>query len=67
MSNGKKKAGYNAKSGNAYLAWAFVEAAHFAIRHYPEANPLLRPEGGEDERHRGHQGPRSQANVLLDP
>ena len=37
MSNGKKKADNNAKNGNAYLAWAFVEAAHFAIRHYPEA------------------------------
>lgn len=37
MSNGKKKADNNAKNGNAYLSWAFVEAAHFAIRHYPEA------------------------------
>lgn len=25
------------KNGNRYLAWAFVEAAHFAIRFDPEA------------------------------
>lgn len=37
ISNGKKKADNNAKNGNKYLAWAFVEAAHFAVRHYPEA------------------------------
>lgn len=36
-SNGKKKAENNGKNGNRYLAWAFVEAAHFAIRAYPEA------------------------------
>ena len=36
-SNGKKKADNNAKNGNAYLAWAFIEAAHFAVRYYPEA------------------------------
>lgn len=36
-SNGKKKADNNAKNGNKYLAWAFVEAAHFAVRFYPEA------------------------------
>ncbi len=32
-SNGKKKGGSNSKNGNKYLAWAFVEAANFAIRH----------------------------------
>lgn len=35
MSNGKKKGENNAKSGNRYLAWAFVEAANFAVRYYP--------------------------------
>ncbi len=35
-SNGKKKAEGNRKNGNAYLAWAFIEAAHFAMR-YNEA------------------------------
>ena len=37
LSNGKKKADNNAKNGNKYLAWAFIEAAHFAVRFYPEA------------------------------
>lgn len=37
FSNGKKKSDNNAKNGNKYLAWAFVEAAHFAVRFYPEA------------------------------
>ena len=32
LSNGKKKGAGNAKNGNKYLAWAFVEAANFAIR-----------------------------------
>ena len=31
--NGKKKGKGNTKSGNRYLAWAFVEAATFAIRY----------------------------------
>lgn len=33
VSNGKKKGQGNTKNGNRYLAWAFVEAANFAIRH----------------------------------
>jgi transposase len=37
ISNGKKKHDNNAKNGNKYLAWAFVEAANYAIRFYPEA------------------------------
>ncbi|NJN71246.1 MAG: IS110 family transposase [Nitrospira sp.] len=32
LSNGKKKANNNAKCGNRYLSWAFVEAANFAKR-----------------------------------
>jgi transposase len=32
MSNGKKKGEGNRKNGNKYLAWAFVEAAHHAVR-----------------------------------
>jgi len=37
VSNGKKKGEGNSKNGNQYLAWAFVEAAHFALRHCPQA------------------------------
>jgi transposase len=33
LSNGKRKGQGNVKSGNKYLAWAFVEAAHFAVRY----------------------------------
>jgi len=32
-SNGKKKGAGNAKCGNKHLAWAFIEAAHFAVRY----------------------------------
>jgi transposase len=37
VSNGKKKGEGNVKNGNKYLAWAFVEAANFAVRFCPEA------------------------------
>ena len=33
LSNGKKKGEANRKNGNRYLAWAFVEAANFAVRY----------------------------------
>ncbi|MFA7620019.1 MAG: transposase [Thiohalomonadaceae bacterium] len=33
LSNGKKNDENNAKNGNRYLAWAFVEAANFAVRY----------------------------------
>jgi transposase len=37
LSNGKVKGRGNEKCGNAYLAWAWVEAANFAIINYPKA------------------------------
>ena len=36
-SNGRKKGEGNAKNGNKYLAWAFIEAANFALRYCAEA------------------------------
>ena len=36
LSNGKRKGQGNTKNGNTYLAWAFVEAAHLAVRYYPQ-------------------------------
>jgi transposase len=36
FTNGKKKGENNGKNGNRYLAWAFVEAAHFAVRYNPK-------------------------------
>jgi transposase len=35
QSNRKKKGSNNAKNGNRYLAWAFAEAAIYAVRYYP--------------------------------
>jgi len=36
LSNGKRKGRGNTKNGNKYLAWAFVEAANFAVRYNPK-------------------------------
>jgi transposase len=36
LSNHKKKGEGNRKNGNKYLSWAYVEAANFAARYYPE-------------------------------
>jgi len=38
FSNGKKKGEGNRKNGNKYLAWAFIEAANFAIRYNDKIN-----------------------------
>ncbi len=37
LSNGKKKKENNRKNGNKYLSWAYVEAANFITRFYPDA------------------------------
>lgn len=36
LSNGKLKGRGNAKCGNRYLCWAYIEAANFALRYSPE-------------------------------
>ena len=36
LSNGKRKGQGNVKNGNKYLAWAFVEAANFAVRYHAQ-------------------------------
>ena len=33
LSNGERKGAGNTKNGNKYMSWAFIEAAHFAIRY----------------------------------
>jgi hypothetical protein len=33
LSNGKKKGQGNRKCGNRFLCWAYIEAAHYALRH----------------------------------
>jgi transposase len=35
LSNGKRKGRGNTKNGNKYLAWAYIEAANFAVRFNP--------------------------------
>ena len=35
-SNGKRKGRGNTKNGNKYLAWAYIEAANFAVRYNPQ-------------------------------
>jgi transposase len=40
LSNGKRKGQGNTKNGNKYLAWAFIEAANFAVRYDPEIQYL---------------------------
>ncbi|MHB8423713.1 MAG: IS110 family RNA-guided transposase [Gammaproteobacteria bacterium] len=35
LSNGKQKGAGNAKCGNRYLAWAYIEAANYALRYSP--------------------------------
>ena len=42
LTNKKKKGEGNRKNGNKYLAWAYVEAANFANRHYPEVQSFYR-------------------------
>jgi transposase len=37
ISNKKRKGKGNAKNGNKYLSWAYVEAANFSVRYCPEA------------------------------
>ncbi len=36
VSNGRQKGKGNTKNGNQYLAWAYVEAANFAMRYDPQ-------------------------------
>jgi transposase len=36
LSNGKPKGKGNTKNGNKYLAWAYIEAANFAVRFNPQ-------------------------------
>jgi hypothetical protein len=37
LSNGKRTGTGNGKHGHPYLAWAYMEAAQFALRFQPEA------------------------------
>jgi transposase len=47
ISNGKKKDQNNRKNGNKYLSWAYVEAAHFMIRHSAKAQRFYQKKKAE--------------------
>jgi transposase len=50
MSNGKKKGEGNRKNGNRYLAWAFIEAANFAIRYNEKAKRFYNKKSAKTNR-----------------
>jgi transposase len=50
LSNGKKKGEGNSKNGNKYLAWAFVEAASFAIVHNEKARRFYQRKSSKTKR-----------------
>ena len=59
LSDGKRKDSGNTKNGNKYLAWAFVEAANFAIRYHTRIKSsefsnalILMVTGADPVRHR---------------
>ena len=55
-SNGKKKDENNGRNGNAYLAWAFVEAVHHAMRVCPKAKSFYDKKLRQTQRGPGHEG-----------
>jgi len=50
LSNGKKKGKGNAKNGNKYLSWAFVEAANFCIRYNEHAKRYYQKKSAKTKR-----------------
>jgi transposase len=71
VSNGKKKGEGNTKNGNKHLAWAFVEAAHFAARFYPPAKRFYdkkkaRTNGAVATKALAHKLARATYHVLKD-
>ena len=49
ITNGKKKGKGNAKCGNKYLAWAFVEAANFATRYNEQARKFVQKKSAKSK------------------
>ena len=56
-SNGKKKGAGNTKNGNAYLIWAFIEAANFARRFNSEAKRFF-------DKKRAHKLARASYHIM---
>jgi transposase len=55
LSNGKRKGSGNTKNGNKYLAWAFVEAANFAVPLSAEDQKVLPAKESQEPWSAGHQ------------
>ncbi len=55
LSNGKRKGSGNKKNGNKYLAWAFVEAANFAVRYNPRVKRFYQRKKAKTKGGSGHQ------------
>lgn len=72
ISNGKKKGENNTKNGNRYLSWAYVEAANFASRFYPEAHRFVQRKRAKGGNHTlavkalGHKLARASYYVMRD-
>ena len=49
ITNGKKKGKGNAKCGNKYLAWAFIEAANFATRYNEQARKFVQKKSAKSK------------------
>jgi len=49
ITNGKKKGKGNAKCGNKYLAWAFIEAANFAGRYNEQARKFIQKKSAKSK------------------
>lgn len=50
ISNEKKKGENNRKNGNKYLSWAFIEAAHYAIRYEPKIKKFYQKKSDKSHR-----------------
>jgi transposase len=66
VSNGKQKGKGNTKNGNKYLAWAYVEAANFAVRYNPQIKRYYQRKRAKTKGV-GDQGGRPQAGTRLLP
>jgi len=63
-SNGKTKGVGNRKCGNKHLSWAFIEAAHYAVRYDPSVRRFTSASAPRSVR-RGDQGGRAQARASV--
>jgi transposase len=66
-SNHKKKGEGNTKNGNEYLSWAFVEAAHCALRSCLQAKRFYERKQRQRDGREQSPGPQARARVFSHP